>query len=67
MPLGRFVPPEVLSPRTFCPYDVLSFWTFCPKNVLSLEVKSQNVMSQDILSMYRTLQMYVYEKTVQPS
>jgi hypothetical protein len=44
---GRFVPTDVLSPRTFCPHgrfdrrtfcptDLLSPRTFCPTDVLSL-------------------------------
>jgi hypothetical protein len=29
-PRGCFVPPEVLSPWTFCLTDLLSLWKFCP-------------------------------------
>ena len=36
VPLGRFVPWDVLSLGTFCLWDVLSLATFCPCGVLSL-------------------------------
>ncbi len=62
MPKGCFVPPDVLSPRTFCPHGCLVFRTYCPSgrfvlsDVLSLRTfcPTDNIslafMSPDVFS-----------------
>ncbi len=52
-PSKHFVPLDVLSRRTFFPQGVLSFWTFFPTDVLSLDVRSPDVLSLDVLSGHR--------------
>ena len=51
VPLGRFVPWDVLSFGTFCPLGRFVPGMFCPWDLMSWDVLSWDVLSWDVLSL----------------